>query len=101
MKVAILLIICGIVVKHFKFYWIMAGYSTMSKQERSSYDLEKVATIFRNGMFGIAIVIMIGYYLARRYEDIRIQTISSIRAFVIGIPYLLYKLNSDKVKIKK
>lgn len=73
----------------------------MSEEEKAQYDMEKVATVFRNGMFGIAFVIIIGYCFAKWYDDIRIQTILSIGAFIIGIPYLLYSANSDKVKIKK
>lgn len=54
--------LCGIAVKHLKMYWIMAGYITLSQEGRSKYDTEKVATGFRNGMFAIGFVMILGYY---------------------------------------
>jgi hypothetical protein len=55
--IAILFILIGILIKYAKMYFLIAGYNTMSKEEKSKYDVDGIATVFRNTMFGILIKI--------------------------------------------
>lgn len=70
----------------------------MPKEEKEKYDIEKIATLFRNVMFFMAFVITIGYFLSNHFEDDKIGFYSIIAATIIGIPYLLIKSNSKDYK---
>ena len=56
---AILFIVFGILIKYGKMYFLIAGYNTMSKEEKEKYDIERIATVFRNVMFGMGFMIIL------------------------------------------
>lgn len=97
---AIIFIVLGIIIKYGKMYWLIAGYNTMSKEEKEKYDIEGIATVFRNALFGMAFIIIGGYFIAELAENSNIQNYSFWTSVAIGIPYLLIKSNSKKYKIK-
>jgi cytochrome bd-type quinol oxidase subunit 2 len=98
--VAIIFIVLGVLIKHGKMYFLIAGYNTMPKEEKTKYNIEGIATVFRNSMFGMGLIIIIGHFTAKWLEDPQVEIISLIVSIIIGIPYLLIKSNSDKYKIK-
>lgn len=98
---AIIFIILGALIKYGKMYFLIAGYNTMSKAEKEKYDIEGIATLFKNVMFGMAFIIIIGYFMAIWIENPKIQDYAFWISMVIGIPYLLFKSNSKDYKIKK
>ncbi|WP_339701044.1 DUF3784 domain-containing protein [uncultured Marixanthomonas sp.] len=99
--VAIFFIILGILIKYGKLYFLMAGYNTMSKEEKAKVDVDGIATVFRNAMFGMAFIMIIGYFAATWFENSEIETIAFYGALIVGIPYLLIRSNSKKYKIDK
>lgn len=99
--VAILFIIFGVLIKHGKMYFLLAGYNTMSKEEKSKHDIVGITSLFRNVMFGMALIIIIAYYIRKSMENPNVATISIVVAVALGIPYLLIKSNSNKYKINK
>jgi len=98
---AIIFIILGIIIKYGKMYWLIAGYNTMPKEEKEKYDIEGIASVFRNVMFGMALIIIVGYFIADMTESPNIENYAFWTSMAIGIPYLLIKSNSKKFKIKK
>ena len=82
-------------------YFLIAGYNTMPLEEQKKYDIEGIATIFRNVMFGMALIIILGSLVAKWIENPKIENYLFWTAFIIGIPYLLIKSNSKKYKIKE
>lgn len=98
---AIIFIVLGILVRYFKMYLLMAGYNTMSKVEKAEIDVKQLANIFKNGMFGMAIIIFIGYLISQYFNKPEIENYFLFASFIIGIPYLLIKANSKNFKIKK
>ncbi len=62
--VALFFIFFGIIIKYGKMYNLIAGYNTNSKEEQEKVDIEGIATVFRNGMFGMAFTIFLGCALA-------------------------------------
>ena len=98
---AIIFIILGVLIKYGKMYWLIGGYNTMPKEEKEKYDIEGIATIFRNVMFGMALIIIVGYFIAEITESPNIQDYAFWTSMAIGIPYLLIKSNSKKFKLKK
>ncbi|WP_040280574.1 DUF3784 domain-containing protein [Psychroserpens damuponensis] len=101
LSVAIIFIILGVLIKNFKLYFLIAGYNTMSKTNQEKYDINGIATVFRNTMFGMAILMIIGYAISYWLELPKIEIYLFFGAIVIGIPYLLIVSNSSKYKIDK
>ena len=79
----------------------MAGYNTMPKEEQEEYDIDGVASIFRNAMFGMALILIFGFLISKWFENPKLEVYSLFIAIAIGIPYLLIVSNSSKFKIKK
>lgn len=98
--VALFFIALGLLIKYGKLYFLIAGYNMMSKEEKANYDIEGIATVFRNTMFGMAIIMIGGTLLSEYLERPNIEMISMFVAVLIGLPYLLIQSNSDKFKIK-
>ena len=66
---AILFIVFGILIKYGKMYFLIAGYNTMSKEEKEKYDIEGIATVFKNVMFGMAFIIILGDFVGDLTEN--------------------------------
>jgi hypothetical protein len=98
--VAILFIVLGILIKYGKMYWLIAGYNTMPKEDKEKYNIEGIANVFRNVMFGMALIIIIGYFIAKLTENPDIQNYAFWTSMIIGIPYLLIESNSKKYRKK-
>lgn len=99
--VAILFIVFGVLIKYGKMYFLIAGYNTMSQKEKKKYDIDGIANLFRNAMFGMALLIIIGYYAAKYFKNQEIENYAFWLAMIIGIPYLLVKSNSNKYKVNE
>ena len=97
--VSLLFIVVGILIKYGKMYFLIAGYNTMSKEERDKVNIKKLANLFKNTMFGMAIIITFGYLIAKEINNPIIENICFFGALLIGIPYLLIKSNSQKFRI--
>mgnify|MGYP001026022756 FL=1 len=95
---AILFIVFGIFIKYGKMYFLIAGYNTMSKEEKEKYNIEKIATVFRNVMFGMGFIIILGLIVGNITENWALPNYAFWIAMVIGIPYLLFESNSKKYK---
>ena len=96
---AIIFIIIGILIKYGKMYFLIAGYNTMTKEEQEKVDIVGISNVFRNALFGMAFVIILGYFAAQYFENENIEIATFVAATVIGIPYLLIESNSKKYKL--
>lgn len=97
--VPIVFILLGILIKYGKMYSLIAGYNTMTKQEKEKYDIESIATLMKNVMFGMAFVMITGLLLSHWTENSDYEFYALGLALILGIPYLLIKSNSDRYKI--
>lgn len=98
--VAIIFIALGIAIKYGKMYFLIAGYNTMPKEKQQQYNIDSIASVFRNAMFGMALVLILGHLLSKiiTYENLEMFVLFG--ALMIGLPYLLIVSNSSKYKIK-
>jgi|SRR5688572_12817715 len=96
--VAILFILLGLLIKHGKMYNLLAGYNTLSKAEKAKFDMPRMATLFRNTLLAMALVMIMGHFAAQWFGDPDIGAFAFFGAILIGIPYLLLKANSRKYK---
>lgn len=60
-QTAMVFIALGIAIKYGKMHFLMAGYNTMSKEDKAKYDIEGISSVFRNVMFGMALIIILGF----------------------------------------
>lgn len=97
---AIIFIAIAILIKNFKFYNLIAGYNTMSDEDKANYNIEKIASLFANVMYLMAAIILIGYGFSKWLNNEQIGFYAVIAATCIGIPYLLIKSNSKAYKNK-
>ena len=99
--VAIIFIAIGVLIKYGKMYFLIAGYNTMSKEEKEKYNIEGIATEFMSGIFGMALIIISGCLIAKFTENPNIQNYGFWTSMILGIPYLLIKSKSKKYKINQ
>ena len=66
---AIIFIVLGVLVHYFKIYLLITGYNTMSKKEKAEINVMKLAHFFGNGMFGMAFVMLLGYFEKPEIEN--------------------------------
>lgn len=95
---ALIFILLGILIKNGKYYNLIAGYNTLSKEEKATYKIEKIATLFRNVLFFMAAITLIGYIFSKWLNNEKIAFYAILISTVIGIPYLLVKSNSKAYK---
>lgn len=99
LAVPIIFILIGVLVKYGKMYFLIARYNTMTKQEKEKYDIESIATLMKNVMFGMAFIVIAGLLVAQRTENPDYEFYALGLALILGIPYLLIKSNSDRFKV--
>ncbi len=95
---AALFILLGYLIYYRKMFFLIAGYNTMSDKEKAKYKIEKIALVFRNVMFGMAILILLTYPISIYLDVQELQFYSLGIALTLGIPYLLFKTNSKEYK---
>ena len=96
---AAVFVLLGILIKHGKMYFLIAGYNTMPKDKKKQYDVRGIATLMRNVMFTMAAILALGYVLDKWLEIPNAETIFLSIAILVGLPYLVIKANSKKYKI--
>jgi hypothetical protein len=96
--VALFFIVIGVLIKYGKMYFLIAGYNTMSTKQQAEYNIKKIATLFRNVMFGMAAIIIVGFVVNLWIIDQIVETLTILVAVFVGVPYLLVKTNSKDYK---
>ena len=99
--ISIALMLIGILIKHAKWHFLIAGYNTSSKEEKKSIDIEKGATLMRNTLFLMGAIILGGYYVSILAKNDVIATTCFFVSLVGGVLFLLLKNQSliDKNQI--
>ena len=93
---AIILIIIAFFLKRGKGLWLLAGFNTMSVEERNVYDMEKIGRFISKTLTGMALCLLafdFGLYIN--------NIIASVFPWVVfgGIViFTLVYINSDKFK---
>ena len=59
----ILLLACGIAIKHYKAYWLISGYNTMSAEKKKNVDIKNLGELMANFCYVMSGIIMLGTLL--------------------------------------
>lgn len=97
--VSVIFIVLGILIKYGKMYFLIAGYNTMTQEEKAKYDIEGIATVFRNAMFGMAALLVMAHFTAKQLAQPYIEIVTMFVVIIIGVAYLLIASNSSKYKV--
>lgn len=97
---SIIFFVLGILIKYAKLYFLIAGYNTMSDERKADYDIDGISAVFGNSFIGMALLMMIGLLISNWLENPDIAGLTFAVSLLIGIPYLLIKINSDQYKRK-
>ena len=97
---SIIFLVLGILVKYAKLYFLIAGYNTMPANRKKDYDIKGISVVFGNLFIGMALIMMLGILLSYWLEDPDIAGVTFAGSLLIGIPYLLIKINSERYKKK-
>lgn len=78
---ALFLVFLGILIKYGKMYFLLAGYNTLPTEEKGKYDIEGIASVFRNTMFGMALILLAGHFVAEWLDNPDIENIHFTEVF--------------------
>tara|TARA_B100000953_G_scaffold169785_1_gene139815 strand:- start:1082 stop:1408 length:327 start_codon:yes stop_codon:yes gene_type:complete len=79
--------------------YLLAGYNTMSKEEKESFDLKNYLKFFKNFFINLAIYSTLFFAIFYIAFDQITALIAYCVPIVFSMPYMIYK--SNKFKIKK
>ena len=96
--VAILFLVIGALVKHAKMYFLIAGYNTMSPEKQASINIAGIATLLRNVLWFMAVILIFGW-VAEMILEKDIESFVITCTVVPGMIYLLIKSNSGKYNL--
>lgn len=94
----VLFVIIGLAVKHFKLYDLMAGYNTMSPEEKEKVNIEKLSTLFRDVFVIMGVLMILGYLTFSFLENPNMGIIFYISVTIVGVLYLVIRGNSRAYK---
>lgn len=80
-------------------YNLIAGYNTMSKEEKANYDVKSVAILMSNVLFTMAFILIVGQAVEWWFNYPKFEIFFIIVTVLVGITYLLIKNKSKKFKI--
>ena len=93
---AIILIIIAFFLKRGKGLWLLAGFNTMSVEERNAYDMEKIGRFISKTLTGMALCLL-AFDFALYINNI-IAIVFPWVVFGGIVIFTLVYLNSDKFK---
>ncbi|SRX73230.1 DUF3784 domain-containing protein [Aequorivita antarctica] len=96
--VGIFLILLGILIKHFKLYFLIAGYNTMSKAEKEKVKIEKVVVLLRNVLIIIGLSMILLCFANSYMENPQVANYLFFPIVIGSVIYLLVKSNSKAYK---
>lgn len=86
-------------IKYFKIYFLIAGYNTKSKKEKEKYDIKGIAHIFGISLIFMGVIIFTGWFVGDFTNTPLVAQITFYVTLLIGIPFILIKVNSKKYKV--
>mgnify|MGYP002713046156 CR=1 FL=1 len=86
----------GILIKHFKLYNLIAGYNTMSSEEKAVFNIEKFALMMRNVFMTIGVLIISSSLIDIWLQIGYLKIIVSVVSILVGVIYL--NIQGDSLK---
>ena len=58
--VSLLFVVLGILIKHFRWYWLISGYNTMPAEKKKNVDTHGLGNFIGSSMYVIAVILLLG-----------------------------------------
>ena len=87
----LLLIVIGIIVKNKRKYDWIAGFNTMTDEQKKNFDIEGYAILFRNCLIFLGTTMIIVFYLFAFFNYYKIAQVSVVCLILFTLTYLLAK----------
>ncbi|MCX7921235.1 MAG: DUF3784 domain-containing protein [Clostridia bacterium] len=97
--VGILTLIMGILVKHFKCYWLISGYNTAPAEYRKNIDIVGLSRLVGNLCFALAGVLMVSGILS--YANYNAASMAVLALMFVITPYSIVKSQKYDLNVKK
>jgi len=99
--VVALLIFFGIAIKHFKWYFLISGYNTMSKKKKENVDIDGLGKLMANFMFILAAIIgLSGFLQMQGYKNLSMIIMLLMIPMIIILIINSQKFDHNKRSIK-
>ncbi|MBL4937256.1 DUF3784 domain-containing protein [Clostridium sp. YIM B02515] len=89
---AIVLVAFGVLIKHYKCYWLISGYNLASKEEKAKYDIVPLGNLMAKLCFAMAAVFGVAAALA--YFKVNAGILPAVLSVFIIVPYFVIKAQS-------
>ena len=99
--IGLIFIVIGVAIKYGKLYYLIAGYNTMTEEEKANYNIEKVANLFMWVMVYMGLLMIFGAVLQKCLAIESAQETTFWVSLITGLPYLLIRSNSKDYKNKE
>ncbi len=88
----------GIVIRHLKLYNLIAGYNTLSTEEKATVPIKKLATLMRNVLVVMGIIMIACFYLSEALSNPTINQAGFFVSIVGGVLFLMVRANLEMYK---
>jgi hypothetical protein len=79
----------------------IAGYNTMSKEQKKNVEIGKASTFIRNGFIILGLIIIMGYYLLKWIGLIAIANYITLISTIIGIIIIVFMVQKYDHNVRK
>lgn len=93
--IAGIFLIIGIGIRFFKWYFLISGYNTMSKEKKENVDIEKLGKLMGNFSIIIGILFIIAA-IAQNQGNGLLTSISLFSIFTLTVILIIYAQKYDK-----
>ncbi|MBE6054933.1 MAG: DUF3784 domain-containing protein [Clostridium sartagoforme] len=97
--ISLIFIVLGLVISKYKCYWLISGYNTYSKEEKSRVEIDKVAKHMGRMFYLISLVLFLAGIVSYYIEISTFPFIIVIMIIIFG--YLVYMQRYDHNKKSK
>lgn len=91
-------IICAYMINEKNADMLLAGYNTMSKKEKESFDLKNYLIFFKNFFIKLTLYSTIIFLMLFVAFDEITAFIGYLVSVLVPLPYMVYKGNKFKIK---
>lgn len=80
----------GIYIHKAKAYHLIAGYNTLSKEEKEKFDIKRYALTFRNCFLIMGILMIASFPVLRFFQLEKYLSLIAISIIILGVLFLNY-----------
>ncbi|PKP43609.1 MAG: hypothetical protein CVT95_12040 [Bacteroidetes bacterium HGW-Bacteroidetes-12] len=96
--IAVGFLLLGILIKFGKMYFLIAGLNTMTDDQRSDYNLQKIGNLILSVCIVMSAITALGYFVGIWLENEYVEFIFLTIGVLFGLVVIRVKINSEGYK---